>query len=352
MQSPTTANQTGGLPRREFLQFLGAGALGLALSMRNARADAASGATGLPPFDLSPGPKKMRGVFPIGSTPFTPDDKLDLESLVAQVSFCNRGGVHGFAWPQGASNWSALTEAERMAGTEAVLATGKGGATTLAIGVQGADIGAVTRYARQAARLGADAIISMPPAKVTDEKVILDYYQQVGRLTDLPLFVQSQGSMSVDLVVEIFKTVPTMRQVKDEAGVALDRISELRRRTGDQLRVFSGHGVQTMITEMEMGFVGHCPYTGLADIYSAAYDLWHGGRRQEGFDMFGRILAFGSLGVPDQNRLLIARGVFKPNVRFRPAPAVTGPGAPRGRPLGDQGVRDGLDHYLKPYFKA
>ena len=83
MQSPTTANQTGGLPRREFLQFLGAGALGLALSMRNARADAASGATGLPPFDLSPGPKKMRGVFPIGSTPFTPDDKLDLESLVA-----------------------------------------------------------------------------------------------------------------------------------------------------------------------------------------------------------------------------------------------------------------------------
>jgi dihydrodipicolinate synthase/N-acetylneuraminate lyase len=340
------------VPRREFLQFLGAGALGLALAVRSAKADTDSGSAPLPPFDLSPGPKKLRGLFPIGATPFTPDDKLDLESLAAQVTFCNRGGVHGFAWPQGASNWSALTESERMEGAEAILAAGKGGAATLVIGVQGKDMGAVTRYAKHAAKTGADAIISLPPVNVTDEKVLLDYYQQVGRLTELPLFVQSHGSMSVDLIVEIFKTVPTMRQIKDEAGVPLERVTELRRRTDDQLRVFSGQGALTLIREMELGVVGHCPYTGLADVFAAAYDLWHGGRRREGFDMFGRILAFGSLGVADQNRLLISRGVFKTDVTFRPAPSGAAAPPRAGLRISDQGVHDGLDHYLKPYLRA
>jgi len=107
-----------------------------------------------------------------------------------------------------------------------------------------------------------------------------------------------------------------------------------------------------MITEMERGVIGHCPYTGLADVYAAAYDLWHSGRRQEGFDMFGRILAFGSLGLADQNRLLIDRGVFKPTAHFRTASMGSSGGARRGIPIGDKGVREGLDRYLKPYLKG
>jgi dihydrodipicolinate synthase/N-acetylneuraminate lyase len=349
-----TPGQPAVLPRRQFLQYLGAGALGLALAAR--RASAQSGADGAPPFDLSPGPKKLRGIFPIGQTPFTPDNKLDLDSLAAEVAFCNRGGVHGFVWPQIASGWTTLAEPERLAGAEAILAAGKGGSATLVIGVQGPDLAAVTRYAQHAAKTGADAIVSLPPANVTDEKALLDYYQQVGRLTELPLFVQSQGKMSVDLIVEMFKTIPTVRQVKDEAGVPLERIAELRRRTGDQLRVFSGQGVRTLINEMEAGFVGHCPTTDLADIYAAAYDLWHSGRRQEGFDMFGRLLAFNSLGSPGRNSVLIARGIFKPDVHSRPTPGMGGGGGGGGGrlglPLSDQGVRDGLDHYLKPYLKG
>jgi len=96
-------------------------------------------------------------VFPIGETPFTPDNKLDLESLAAEVAFCNRGGVHGFAWPQAASNWTALAEDERMAGVEAILAAAKGGAAAIVIGVTGKGYGRRHRYAQQAEKLGADA---------------------------------------------------------------------------------------------------------------------------------------------------------------------------------------------------
>jgi dihydrodipicolinate synthase/N-acetylneuraminate lyase len=230
----------------------------------------------------------------------------------------------------------------------------------MVIGVQGPDIAAVTRYAQHAAKNGADAIISLPPANMTDEKGLLDYYQQVGRLTDLPLFAQCTGTMSIDLIVEMFQTIPTMRQVKDEAGVPLERVAELRKRTDGQLRVFSGQGVRTMINEMEAGFVGHCPYTGLADVYAAAYDLWHAGKREEGFDMFGRICAFTSMGTVDQNRLLIDRGVFKPGSKFRTPQggggggggARGGRGGADGPRLNDKAAKAALNHYMKPYLKG
>jgi len=350
------------LPRREFLQYLGAGAVGLALagagSLRAVAADAAPGAK------PRSGPKQLRGLFPIGQTPFSEGDTLDVESLAAQVQFCNRGGVHGFVWPQIASGWTNLSEAERMAGTEAILAAGKGGATALVVGVQSktGNIPEVERYAKQAAAHGADAIVSLPPPGVSDEKVLLDYYQQVGKMTELPLFVQTQENMSVDLVIEVFKTIPTAKYVKDEAaagGGPLQRVTEIRRRTNDEMKVFSGQGVRTMINEMELGFSGHCPVVGLADVYAAAFDLWHAGKRQEAFDMFGRVLAFGSIGTADSNSLLVARGVFKPTVKSRATPGMGGGGGggggggARGGPRLDEAkLREELNNYLKPYLRA
>ena len=203
-------------------------------------------------------------------------------------------------------------------------------------------------------------------------------------MTDLPLIVQTQDNMSVDLVVKIYQTVPTARNVKDEAiagGGALQRITEIRRRTNDEMKVFSGQGVRTMITEMELGFSGHCPVVALADVYAAAFDLWHAGKRQEAFDMFGRILAFDSLGSTDRDGVMIARGVFKPG----PVPQCAGRRG-RGQPAGNRRrrrtprrwrraqrrrwrrgggggaaaarrsttpvLRDALDNYLKPYLRG
>jgi 4-hydroxy-tetrahydrodipicolinate synthase len=350
------AGPSADLHRREFLQFLGVGAVGLALSARSAMAQADSSAAPAPAAAPASGSRQLRGLFPIAETPFTEDNKLDLDSLAAEVTFCNRGGVHGFMWPQNASGWSTMSEDERISGAEAILGAGKGGNTAIVIGVQGPDMATVTRYAQHAAKNGADGIISLPPANVTDETAILNYYQQLGAVTDLPLFAQCVGNMSVDLVVNMVNTIPTLRHVKDEAGVPHKRIAELRRRTNDQLKVFSGNGVLTMISELELGYSGYCPYTGLADVYSATFDLWHAGQRREAFDMFGRILAFNSLGAVDQNRLLIDRGVFPPTAHFRTPTTAGGGGggggAARALPLSDKGARAGLEHYLKPVLKA
>jgi dihydrodipicolinate synthase/N-acetylneuraminate lyase len=303
--------------------------------------------------------KPFNGLFPIGQTPFTESDQLDLECLANEVKFCNRGRVHGFVWPQIASGWTTLSEKERLEGAEAILAAGKGGPTALVIGVQGPNIDQALKYAKHAASHGADAIVSLPPAGATDDKVLLDYYKQVGAATELPLVVQSQGIMSVDLLVEMFKNIPTMKVVKDEAGNPLERVGQLRQRTAGKLEVFSGNGVRTMIDEMRLGFTGHCPTTGLADLYQAAWDLWQEGKRREAFDMFGRILAFSS--IPGASGyVLVARGIFKETTRSRPTPGMGadlggGGRGGRGATLDDQGkkvIREALDTYLKPYLRG
>ena len=333
--------------RREFLWTLGGGALGLALAGKG----------------YSAGTKPMRGVFPIGQTPVTESDKLDLECLQNEVKFCNRYKVHGFAWPQIASGWTTLSEKERMDGAEAILAAGKGGETALVIGVQDHDnnLDKSIAYAKHAARNGADAIVSLPPAKA-DDKAMIEYYKSIGRATDLPLFVQSQGDMSVDLIVEMFRQVPTMKCVKDEAGNPLARITQIRERTNDRLAVFSGNGVRTMIDEMRLGFSGHCPTTVLADFYAAAFDLWHAGKQREAFDMFGRIGAFNSI-TGASGYLMVMRGMFKESTRTRGGGGGGGAAAPGGGgnaraaagPLDEAGkkaVRDAWEQFMKPYLRG
>jgi len=333
--------------RREFLCTLGGGALGLALAGKG----------------YSAGTKPMRGVFPIGQTPVTESDKLDLECLQNEVKFCNRYKVHGFAWPQIASGWTTLSEKERMDGAEAILAAGKGGATALVIGVQDNDnnLDKSIAYAKHAARNGADAIVSLPPAKA-DDKAMIEYYKSIGRATDLPLFVQSQGDMSVDLIVEMFRQIPTMKCVKDEAGNPLARITQIRERTNDRLAVFSGNGVRTMIDEMRLGFSGHCPTTVLADFYAAAFDLWHAGKEREAFDMFGRIGAFNSI-TGAGGYLMVMRGMFKESTRTRggggggvaAAPSGGGNARAAAGPLDEAGkkaVRDAWEQFMKPYLRG
>jgi 4-hydroxy-tetrahydrodipicolinate synthase len=327
-----------GFNRRHALGFFAAAAASSALPMGGAWAAG----------------RALRGVFPIGFTPVKADDKVDYEGLAAQVKFLQKGGVHGLAWPQIASGWTVLSEKERMEGAETLIGAAKGGNTAIVIGVQSPDFAAVGRYARQAEKLGADGLICIPPAGVTDEKALLDYYQKVGKLTQLPLFLQAVGTMSVDMVVKMVETIPTMRYIKDEAGQPLERIAELRRRTGDKLKVFSGNGVKTFITELERGTSGCCPFVSLSDVYARAFDDWQAGRKQDAFNAFSAIMGASAMFAQSNVNVLIARGVFKPGTRTRAAPLTPGavaPGAYIPETTPEQ-IKRVLDTYMKPYLRA
>jgi 4-hydroxy-tetrahydrodipicolinate synthase len=352
------ANFTSEMDRRTLLKTLGSVAAGAAFSKYSvAAAPVAAG-----------GRKSFNGLFPIASSPFTQDDKLDLDCLGNEVKFCNRGGVPGLIWPQIASGWTTLTTDERFAGAEAMIVAGKGGKTAIVIGVQtkGNDLPGAIAFAKHAAQHGANAICSLPPEG--DNAAIVAYYKAIGAATDLPLFVQTQGNESVDLVVQLFNEIPTVSVVKDEAGDPLQRVGELLARTNGKLAVFAGKGVRQMVDEMRLGFTGFAPYVGMADIYQQAWELYKAGKVRESYDMFGRIMAFSTI-VDADNYVMVARGIFKEDTKSRPTPglsAVMGSSAGGGRgsgggagastaPMTDadkKNVRDALNTYLKPYLRG
>ena len=82
------------LHRRTCLSILGASVLDTALSPLVRPA--------FPPNTAKP----LRGIFAIAQTPFTESNQLDLNVLAREVEFIDRGGVHGFVWPQMASEYS------------------------------------------------------------------------------------------------------------------------------------------------------------------------------------------------------------------------------------------------------
>lgn len=275
-------------------------------------------------------------------------------------------------WPVFASSWSTLSDAERIAGAEAILAAGKGGKSAIVIAVQNTawDTATSVRYAKHAADHGADAIESMPPNNGWNQsdQAILDYYKAVGAATDLPLIVQTRGTMSVDLMIQMFKEIPTMKATKDEVPNPLERAPQLIKGTDNKLAVWAAGGGtgDFLLQELPLGILGCCPTPQYSDLLQQAMDLYWAGKQHEAFDMYGRVLAFAS--IPGATEyMMIARGVFPENVKFRPQPMEPearrgagggggmGGGGRRNAPLTDderEFIRNALSAYLKPYLRG
>ena len=327
--------------RRKFLQGASASLGALVLGVP---AFAAAG-----PVARSPNGRALVGVFPIGWTPCKPDNSFDVAAMVRQQQFLNRGKVAGMAWPQNASGWQSLSAAEWNAGAEA-LASVKGD-TALVLGVQteGFNIANSQAYAKKARSLNADAIISLVPPNANEADRIA-YFKALAQASNLPIMVQAVGDVSVDQLVALSAAIPTIVAVKDEAGDPLERAPDLLRKSGGRLEDFSGGGGMTFFAELELGFLGTCPYTGLADVLQSCFNSYRAGKKREAYDIFGRFLAFNSL--PHANEYVMkARGVFPDDAIMR-----TNPGA-RGRAgaitdANKAEIRTALDSYLKPFLVA
>jgi 4-hydroxy-tetrahydrodipicolinate synthase len=352
MSENTDGSRSG---RRDFLQRVGALALGAAALQTSLRLEAAD----VRGADLkTPSGKPLRGLYPIVETPFTEADKLDTDTLAAEVRFLNRGRVNGMIWPVFAS--------ERIEGAETMLAAGKGGKSAIAIAVQNTawDLATSVRYAKHAAANGADAIVAIPPNNGwnVSDRAILDYYKTIGAATELPLIVQTRGTVSVDLMIQMFKQIPTMKATKDEVGDPLERVGQLIQGTDNKLAVWAAGGGtgNLLLEELPLGFVGLCPTPQFADLLQQAQELYWSGKKREAFDMFARVQGFASIpGAVEY--LMVARGVFKETTKQRVQPmepeakmpyAGGGKGA---APLTDhqkESIRDALNYYLKPYLRA
>ena len=182
---------------------------------------AISGVTGLLAGQLlraADADARVRGPFPILSTPFTETGAVDFEVLADQARFVDWGGCPGMIWPQSGDSVDLLTMEEKLRGMEVLAETSRGFKTSaLCLGVQGRDTEEMLVYARHAEKLGPTAIISRPPDSGLREDDLRQYWRELARVAKRPVLFQTTGGVaykgpvpSVKLMIELAKEFPAL----------------------------------------------------------------------------------------------------------------------------------------------
>lgn len=260
--------------------------------------------------------QQWRGVFTIPCTPFLEDGALDLKSLRREVDFCVAAGAHGLVSPVNASEFWTLSDAERAQVAETLVKTAAG-RLPVVVGVAGGSARQAVEFAKQAAGVGADAVIAMPPyVRVAPPPAIYDYFAQLSRAISIPIFVQNHDApagtrMSPEFVAKLVNELEHVEYVKEETFPANHAIEAEIRLCGPRLKgVMGGIAGKYLMDEYRRGACGTMPACEATDIHAQVWNALDGGDQRKGRDLFNRLL-------PLLNYEALMPGVYKAILKRR-----------------------------------
>lgn len=272
---------------------------------------------------------RVRGPFPILSTPFTETGAVDYEVLANQARFVDWGGCSGMIWPQSGDSVDLLTMEEKLRGMEVLAEAARDFKTSaLCLGVQGRDTEEMLVYARHAEKLAPAAVISRPPDSGLTEEDMRQYWRELAKVTTRPIIFQTTGGVtykgpvpSVKLMIELAKESPQFGYIKEEAAPIIARTRELCAAKPVIRRVFSARGAHGWLFESHLGTEGLITERAVyADVLARLWQLMDSGEDADAVrDIHGKLMLLFNLGqhLPGgdlrgfQLYLWKKRGVFK-----------------------------------------
>jgi 5-dehydro-4-deoxyglucarate dehydratase len=183
--------------------------------------------------------QRLRGVIAFTPTPFTPDDRPDLDGLARHVDFLCRSGAHVVVVCGGVGEYFSLDLAEYRdcvrVGVEAV-----DGRLPVLVGI-GHSTRIACRLAEHAASVGAGGLMINPlPFGQPADEGIVRHYQELARAGGLGMMMFSTaGAVYGPATVERLVEIPEVVALKDEYG-DLKLFVETKARVGDRLAWING----------------------------------------------------------------------------------------------------------------
>jgi 4-hydroxy-tetrahydrodipicolinate synthase len=172
------------------------------------------------------------GVIPAIPTPFTPDgSEVDVEALRRIVHHVVDGGVHGIMTTGGTGEFPHLSREERRLVTE-VVAAEAAGAVTIFAGTSACSTREAIELTADAADVGADAAILVPPYYfgIPDE-MLLAHFADIARAGILPVVVYNNplytgNAISPPLIAELMQIdgVVGLKQSEDDLGQLVEAL--------------------------------------------------------------------------------------------------------------------------------
>ena len=275
--------------------------------------------------------KPFRGVFVIAVTPFHEDGSIDEESLRAEVEFCIEAGVHGIVTPANASEWYALSEAERRRVSQLVIEQARKRVPAV-ISVTGGSQWAAVELARAACEMGADGLMAMPPPlKPPHRQGLFAYYQAISGVTSVPIIIQNchpplGTPMSPELLARMVDELPWVDYIKEEAEPCthlISRASELVRNRLKLKGIFGGQAGRYFMNETARGACGTMPACDIPDAHRALWDAFERKDQAGTRQLYNRLLPLLTMealyGTLIYKEVLHRRGVIRTAVVRNPS---------------------------------
>ena len=224
---------------------------------------------------------QFRGVYAIPVTPFNDDLSVDWDSLRKCVEFSVEAGAHGIDVPVNASEGPFLTDTERKQVLKVAIEV-VDGAVPVVGGVSGTSTTQSVDLTRNAAELGADSVMAMPPNGATSS-IMWDHFAAIAEAGQLPVWIQNNKPpagpiVPTDMMVRMLNEVEHVDYVKEESNLPGQVMTELFEKAGGAIRgVMGGMGGRYLVDEYRRGSCGTMPAGHITDAHARLWDALEAG---------------------------------------------------------------------------
>ncbi|MBY0456659.1 MAG: dihydrodipicolinate synthase family protein [Gemmataceae bacterium] len=231
-----------------------------------------------------------RGVFPAVCTQFHPDQSLNIPGTLAHVDAMLAAGVHGLVMMGSVGENTTLDPQEKKELLKATVEHIRKRVPVLT-GVAEYTTAGACRWAADAAKIGADGLMVLPPMVYkSDDRETIAHFRAVAKASDLPIMVYNNPpAYKVDITPEMFVEMadePKFACIKESSDNPR-RITDIINLTKDRYVIFAG--VDDLVMEcMLLGAVGWV--SGLVNAFPAEnrllWDLAQAGKWKEALDVY------------------------------------------------------------------
>ncbi len=231
-----------------------------------------------------------RGVFPAVCTQFHSDQSLNIPGTLAHVDVMLEAGIHGLVMMGSVGENTTLEPTEKTELLKATIAHVNKRVPILT-GVAEYTTAGACRWAADAAKLGADGLMVLPPMVYkTDDRETIAHFRSVAKASDLPIMVYNNPpAYKVDITPQMFVEMadePKFACIKESSDNPR-RITDIINLTKDRYVLFAG--VDDLFLEcLMLGAVGWV--SGLVNAFphenKLIWDLTAAGKWKEALDVY------------------------------------------------------------------
>jgi len=233
---------------------------------------------------------EWKGVFPALLTPFTKDEKLDLEMFEKNLAAQKEAGVHGIIIGGSLGEASTITEKEKEELTEFSVEYLNEDIPVIVNIAETTTADAIKQVAN-AKKWGADGIMLLPPMRYkTDDRETITYFKTVARSTDLPIMIYNNPpDYRIDCRPDMFDELVECENINalKESSRDVTNLTRMKNRFGDRFAVLCGVDTLAM-EELCLGADGWV--AGLVDAFPnetvAIYNLVKAGKIEEATNIY------------------------------------------------------------------